>query len=130
MQAIKLDHVALISLCATWFVFGGLHLTKWDGAFITVYEKEAWRAASFLLTISPLLIILGKCCTSVLKFIFCRSQLVTVLADLLDCAVLAGALLFAGACRLALVSLMLSDLRSLHCSVYEAIDWTAFFPHS
>ncbi|KAF8551324.1 hypothetical protein OG21DRAFT_1512927 [Imleria badia] len=130
MKIIKLDNVALISLCATWVVFGGLHLTAWNFPFITKYEKIAWRVASGLLTIAPLSILFGKFCTFIFKNVCCCMPFVDCLADLIDAAVLAGALSFAGICRLVLVFLMLIGLRSLPCSVYETVDWTAYVPHN
>ena len=123
-------NVSSVALLATWFIFGGLHLTAWNFPFVTEAEKITWRLASLVLTGAPLAMLIGL--TIALQLVTLLDRTVTGI----DCSVIVARGCFvlgscAGLCsRLALVGLMLASLRALPCSAYQtSISWTAYVPH-
>ena len=122
------DHgfTPFIALLATWFIFGGLHLTAWNFPFVTEAERITWRVASLFLTGVPL---------AMLGFLSLAGWLEeTVTGHHYSSATVEFACIVLGSCaglcsRLILVGLMLASLRALPCSSYQTISWTAYIPH-
>ncbi|KAF8548077.1 hypothetical protein OG21DRAFT_1471674 [Imleria badia] len=116
----------LVSLFATWFIFGGLHLTAWKFPFVTEAEQRTWHIASLILTGAPLalivvmgllftLISVGWCPDKQGRFFFAVFLLL--------------GLIVAEISRIALVAVMFTSFRSVPCSAYQVVSWTTYIPH-
>jgi len=122
---LKVD-VPSVALLVTCFIFGGLHLTAWNFPFVTEAERMTWRVASLVLTGSPLAILVAMGLTFTLQRVgWCERDASTVI----EVVSITLALYCAIASREILVGLMLASLRSLPCSAYQTISWTAYIPH-
>ena len=110
----------LISLLATWTIFGGLHLTAWNFPFVTEVEKIAWRVASLCLTGAPLV---------VLVVIGLTRDEDEGGKNPIRVAALTSAVLYAVACRNVLLTLMFASLRAIPCSAFQIVQWTSYIPH-
>ena len=120
------EYALLWALLATWFIFGGLHLTAWNFPFVTEAEKITWRLASLVLTGAPLAMLTATTISScelgcTVASIDCPETVANTCGVLASCAGLFS--------RLVLVGLMLASLRALPCSSYHTISWTAYIPH-
>ncbi|KAI9567575.1 hypothetical protein HD554DRAFT_976480 [Boletus coccyginus] len=119
-------NVSSVVLLATWFIFGGLHLTAWNFPFVTVAEKMTWRVASLVLTGAPLAVVVGLGLTFTLRRVgLCGEATRTVI----EAVSISFAFCLATLSRQALVGLMLASLRHLPCSAYQNISWTTYIPH-
>ncbi|KAG6374685.1 hypothetical protein JVT61DRAFT_4054 [Boletus reticuloceps] len=112
-----------VSSCGAWMALGALHLVAWNFDFLTEVEKILWRAASLVLTGCPLVFFGGWVVLYKLELRRCYwADKARDGIGLLLCAL--GLV-----SRVLLVALMLANLRSLPCSAYQTVSWTAYIPH-
>lgn len=93
--------------------FGGVHCIPWSFQFPTSAEKIAWRIASVVTAITPLIVALA---------LSVGSGVLHKIGNFL--------LFFAYvSARLALLALAFTTLRSLPPDSYTTVHWTTFIPH-
>lgn len=104
-------------------LFGGLHCLAWSFHFPTHAEAVIWRVCALYCTASPLGMLLIMSVLAVLDGCGVETPPV-VLFILAFASVLAYVV-----CRISLVCITFSCLRASPPGVFEATDWTRFFPH-
>ncbi|KAF8551311.1 hypothetical protein OG21DRAFT_296564 [Imleria badia] len=119
--------ISVLSLCTTWCIFGGLHLTAWSFPFVTEGERMTWRIASLILAGAPLAYIAATGLTSALSSVARLRKWDTI--RVIEDAFLILGFGLAVLSRMALVGLMFASLRSVPCSAYQTVSWTTYIPH-
>ncbi|KAF8127434.1 hypothetical protein EV363DRAFT_1266966 [Boletus edulis] len=113
------EEVIAVALLSTWTILGGLHLIAWNFDFPTETEKMLWRIASLVLAGGPLAFVGTAIISSDWKgWAEDARDVIWVFLCILGVV-----------SRMLLVALMLSSLRSLPCSAYQTVSWTAYVPH-
>jgi hypothetical protein len=100
-------------------IFGGLHLIAWSFEFPSQAERRLWQVASTAITCIPLLVFV------IFEF---GSHKKTWWWGLLGMIALLGGIVYF-LCRVALLALAFSTLRSLPQDAFKDICWADFLPH-
>ena len=111
-------HSAMTAALAAGTVIGALHTLAWSFHFPSEEERWLWRISSVLITSITavyFLVIIIECLQGILEW------------DFVGIAVFIGAAYFV--CRLILLALQISCLRSLPVEYYQTVNWTIFLPH-
>ncbi|KAF5332346.1 hypothetical protein D9758_016936 [Tetrapyrgos nigripes] len=124
-------------------IFGAIHCFAWNFSFPTSTEQMMWRISAAFVALFPFVYFLGwathyiwedldwqsllkrfrllRYISSFLKGIFYNDIVVLIIVSF-------GVLLYV-VCRLILLTIIFTTLRSLPSDAYRDIDWTRYLPH-
>ena len=111
---------AVTVLPAVGVLFGGVHCFAWQFPFPTEYEATLWKVSAIYCTVYP--VVVAGC-------ISLRHLIVHQLSDRMRYWIRSLSPAGYVVCRIILLVLTFTCLRSPFPGIYEATNWTRFLPH-
>lgn len=127
--------VGMTVLPTVGILFGGVHCFAWWFPFPTKREAVLWKICTVYCTVCPIAMPLIVLLFTVgfaplLKYLHFLSE--DAYEDVNDMLAGTGGILFVTGyivCRIILLVLSFTSLRAQPAGIYEAVNWTSFFPH-
>ncbi|KDQ59701.1 hypothetical protein JAAARDRAFT_126881 [Jaapia argillacea MUCL 33604] len=114
--------IGVFILPAITIAFGAIHCIAWEFDFPTHVEQRLWRMAAATITCAPVVMFAYWAFSSTSPR---RSSYLLGFAGIFAVVVF----FFYITCRITLLALALSSLRSLPHGVFQTIAWTEYIPH-